>query len=66
MRVGDALLQEGGGVGELGLRFALERAVAEGARLAEPGEFTLRAYLNGRIDGPMFITATGRRWSEPS
>src|SRR5260370_34536439 len=26
--------------------------MAEGARLAEPGEFTLRAYLNGRIDLP--------------
>jgi tRNA modification GTPase len=25
-------------------------AMHEGARLAEPGEFTLRAYLNGRID----------------
>ena len=24
-------------------------AVAEGARLAEPGEFTLRAYLHGRL-----------------
>ncbi|MBV9035473.1 MAG: tRNA uridine-5-carboxymethylaminomethyl(34) synthesis GTPase MnmE [Acidobacteriaceae bacterium] len=34
------------------LRFCLERAVNEGARLAEPGEFTLRAYLNGRIDLP--------------
>lgn len=34
------------------LRFALERAVAGGARLAEPGEFTLRAYMNGRIDLP--------------
>jgi tRNA modification GTPase len=34
------------------LRFALERACAFGARLAEPGEFTLRAYLNGRIDLP--------------
>lgn len=34
------------------LRFCLERAVSEGARLAEPGEFTLRAYLNGRIDLP--------------
>ncbi len=34
------------------LRYALERAVSEGARLAEPGEFTLRAYLNGRIDLP--------------
>ena len=27
-------------------------ACAAGARLAEPGEFTLRAYLNGRIDLP--------------
>jgi len=34
------------------LRFALERTCAHGARLAEPGEFTLRAYLNGRIDLP--------------
>ncbi len=34
------------------LRFALERALEAGARLAEPGEFTLRAYLNGRIDLP--------------
>jgi tRNA modification GTPase len=34
------------------LRYALERACEAGARLAEPGEFTLRAYLNGRIDLP--------------
>src|SRR6185369_4526687 len=34
------------------LRFCLDRAVRAGARLAEPGEFTLRAYLNGRIDLP--------------
>ena len=34
------------------LRHCVERAVAAGARLAEPGEFTLRAYLNGRIDLP--------------
>ena len=34
------------------LRYCLERAAASGARLAEPGEFTLRAYLNGRIDLP--------------
>lgn len=34
------------------LRYCVERAVAAGARLAEPGEFTLRAYLNGRIDLP--------------
>jgi tRNA modification GTPase len=34
------------------LRLAVERSVANGARLAEPGEFTLRAYMNGRIDLP--------------
>ena len=34
------------------LRFCVGRAVRAGARLAEPGEFTLRAYLNGRIDLP--------------
>jgi tRNA modification GTPase len=34
------------------LRFCLERACAAGARLAEPGEFTLRAFVNGRIDLP--------------
>jgi tRNA modification GTPase len=34
------------------LRFAVERACQFGARLAEPGEFTLRAYVNGRIDLP--------------
>ena len=34
------------------LRYCLERAVAMGARLAEPGEFTLRGYLNGRVDLP--------------
>ena len=34
------------------LRYCLERMVAAGARLAEPGEFTLRAYMNGRIDLP--------------
>jgi tRNA modification GTPase len=32
------------------LRAIVERAMKEGARLAGPGEFTLRAYLNGRID----------------
>jgi len=32
------------------LRHILELAVARGARLAEPGEFTMRAFLNGRID----------------
>lgn len=34
------------------LRYCVERCASAGARLAEPGEFTLRAYLNGRIDLP--------------
>jgi tRNA modification GTPase len=34
------------------LRSGLERAIQHGARPAEPGEFTLRAFLNGRIDLP--------------
>jgi len=34
------------------LHLALERAIDAGARLAEPGEFTLRAYANGRMDLP--------------
>lgn len=32
------------------LRHVVELALARGARLAEPGEFTLRAFLNGRLD----------------
>jgi tRNA modification GTPase len=32
------------------LRAIVEAAVAGGARLAEPGEFTLRAFVNGRVD----------------
>jgi tRNA modification GTPase len=36
--------------GPLVLNKILELLVREGARLAEPGEFTLRAFLNGRID----------------
>ena len=32
------------------LRHLVEMCVAAGARLAEPGEFTMRAFLNGRID----------------
>ena len=32
------------------LQFTIERAIELGARLAEPGEFTQRAFLNGRID----------------
>ena len=32
------------------LRAIVESAIAHGARLAEPGEFTLRAFLSGRMD----------------
>jgi tRNA modification GTPase len=32
------------------LRHIIEIAIQRGARLAEPGEFTMRAFLNGRID----------------
>jgi tRNA modification GTPase len=34
------------------LHAIVEAAIAAGARLAEPGEFTLRAYLSGRLDLP--------------
>ena len=36
--------------GSLATQRVLELALREGARLAEPGEFTKRAFLNGRID----------------
>jgi tRNA modification GTPase len=36
--------------GPASVRKVLELAVKSGARLAEPGEFTKRAFLNGRID----------------
>jgi tRNA modification GTPase len=36
--------------GSLPARAVLEALVASGARLARPGEFTLRAFLRGRID----------------
>jgi len=32
------------------LRHIVEIALSQGARLAEPGEFAMRAFLNGRID----------------
>ncbi len=32
------------------LRYLLECCLSKGARAAEPGEFTMRAFLNGRID----------------
>jgi tRNA modification GTPase len=36
--------------GAVGMRRILRRALEAGARMAEPGEFTKRAFLNGRID----------------
>jgi len=36
--------------GILPLRKVLELVIKQGARLAEPGEFTKRAFLNGRLD----------------
>ena len=36
--------------GTIPLRRILELTLREGARLAEPGEFTKRAFLNGRMD----------------
>jgi tRNA modification GTPase len=32
------------------LTHVVEKCLARGARLAEPGEFTMRAFLNGRLD----------------
>ncbi len=36
--------------GIMAVQTVLHLCLAEGARLAEPGEFTLRAFLNGRLD----------------
>jgi tRNA modification GTPase len=36
--------------GTVGMRRILRRVLEAGARMAEPGEFTKRAFLNGRID----------------
>lgn len=36
--------------GAVGMRRILRRALEAGARMAAPGEFTKRAFLNGRID----------------
>jgi tRNA modification GTPase len=47
---GDDVVEISGHGSPVLLRQVVELAIARGARLAEPGEFTLRAYLNGRID----------------
>jgi tRNA modification GTPase len=47
---GDDVVEISGHGSPLLLKEVVRLAMAGGARLAEPGEFTLRAYLNGRID----------------
>jgi tRNA modification GTPase len=47
---GESVLELHGHGGPAVLRLVLARCVELGARLAEPGEFTKRAYLNGKLD----------------
>jgi tRNA modification GTPase len=47
---GEDVLELQGHGGPVVLRMLLERCVALGARVAEPGEFTRRAFLNGKLD----------------
>src|SRR6266550_3956218 len=47
---GESVLELQGHGGPAVLRLVLARCLALGARLAEPGEFTKRAFLNGKLD----------------
>ncbi len=47
---GEDVLELQGHGGPVVLRLLLERCLVLGARLAEPGEFTRRAFLNGKLD----------------
>jgi tRNA modification GTPase len=47
---GDDVVEISGHGSPVLLEHVVRLAMGAGARLAEPGEFTLRAYLNGRID----------------
>jgi tRNA modification GTPase len=47
---GESVLELQGHGGPAVLRLVLARCIALGARLAEPGEFTKRAFLNGKLD----------------
>ena len=47
---GEHVLELQGHGGPVVLNLILQRCVELGARLAEPGEFTRRAYLNGKLD----------------
>lgn len=47
---GESVLELQGHGGPVVLDLLLQRCLAPGARLAEPGEFSRRAYLNGKLD----------------
>jgi len=47
---GENVLELQGHGGPVVLNLILQRCIDIGARLAEPGEFTRRAYLNGKLD----------------
>jgi tRNA modification GTPase len=47
---GEDVLELHGHGGQVVLQMLLQRTVQLGARLAEPGEFSRRAFLNGKID----------------
>ncbi|MGZ8266131.1 MAG: tRNA modification GTPase, partial [Burkholderiales bacterium] len=47
---GEHMLELHGHGGPVVLRVLLQRCLELGARLAEPGEFTQRAFLNGKMD----------------
>ena len=47
---GEDVVELHGHGGPVVLRLLLQRCVELGARVAEPGEFTRRAYLNGKLD----------------
>lgn len=47
---GEDVIELQGHGGPVVMQLLLERCLALGARLAEPGEFTKRAFLNGKLD----------------
>ena len=47
---GEDVVELQGHGGPMVLQMVLEAALAEGARLSRPGEFTERAYVNGKLD----------------
>ncbi len=47
---GEDLLEIGSHGGSLTPQLVLDAVLAAGARMAEPGEFTRRAFLNGKVD----------------